>query len=63
MRKGSMEGELFHEGSDPLLYMGTKYDTAGKPMGKFFTRMEGAIERAPYDSPLLRQYLGPPKVK
>jgi flavin reductase (DIM6/NTAB) family NADH-FMN oxidoreductase RutF len=63
MRKGSMEGELFREDSNPLLYMGTKYDTAGKPMGKFFTRMSGEIERAPYDSPLLEKYLGKPKIK
>jgi flavin reductase (DIM6/NTAB) family NADH-FMN oxidoreductase RutF len=62
MRKGSMEGELFREDSDPLLYMGTRYDEDGKSMGKFFTHMD-KIERAPYDSPLLKQYLRQPKVK
>jgi flavin reductase (DIM6/NTAB) family NADH-FMN oxidoreductase RutF len=62
VRKGVMEGELFREDSDPLLYMGTKYDAGGKSMGKFFTRM-GKIERADYDSPLLRKYLGNPKIK
>ena len=62
MRKGSMDGELFREDSDPLLYMGTKYNPAGKPMGKFFTHMS-KIERAPYDSPLLKEYLQREKKK
>jgi flavin reductase (DIM6/NTAB) family NADH-FMN oxidoreductase RutF len=62
MRKGSMEGELFREGSDPLLYMGTKYNPEGKALGKFFTHM-GKVERANYESPLLKQYLSRPKVK
>jgi flavin reductase (DIM6/NTAB) family NADH-FMN oxidoreductase RutF len=62
MRKGAMAGELFREDSDPLLYMGTKYDDAGKSTGKYFTRM-GKIDRANYDSPLLRKYLGTPKIK
>ncbi len=62
MRKGSMEGELFREGSNPLLYMGTKYGADGKPLGKFFTHM-GKIERADYDSPLLKEYLRKPKDK
>jgi flavin reductase (DIM6/NTAB) family NADH-FMN oxidoreductase RutF len=62
MRKGAMEGELFRDHSDPLLYMGTKYDPAGKPMGKFFTHMS-KVERANYDSPLLQEYLRKPKVK
>jgi flavin reductase (DIM6/NTAB) family NADH-FMN oxidoreductase RutF len=62
VRKGVMEGELFREDSNPLLYMGTKYDPNGKSMGKFFTHM-GKIERTDYDSPLLRKYLGIPKVK
>ena len=62
MRKGSMKGELFHENSDPLLYMGTQYDAAGKPTGKFFTHMS-KIERAPYDSPLLKEYLRREKKK
>ena len=62
MRKGAMEGELFRDDADPLLYMGTKYDPAGKPMGKFFTQMS-KVERANYDSPLLQKYLRQPKVK
>jgi len=62
VRKGVMKGELFRADSDPLLYMGTKYDTAGKPMGKFYTHMSG-VERANYDSPLLKEYLRKPKVK
>jgi flavin reductase (DIM6/NTAB) family NADH-FMN oxidoreductase RutF len=57
MRKGAMEGELFREDSDPLLYMGTKYDPAGKSLGKFYTHL-GKVERAGYDSPLLKKYLG-----
>ena len=57
MRKGAMEGELYREDSDPLLYMGTKYDPAGKSLGKFYTHL-GRIERADYDSPLLKKYLG-----
>lgn len=62
MRKGCMEGELFRDGANPLLYMGTKYDPAGKPTGKFYTHMSG-VERANYDSPLLKEYLRKPKVK
>jgi flavin reductase (DIM6/NTAB) family NADH-FMN oxidoreductase RutF len=62
VRKGSMDGELFRADANPLLYMGTKYDLAGKPMGKFYTHMSG-VERAPYDSPLLKEYLRKPKVK
>jgi len=63
MRKGCMEGELFRQDADPLLYMGTKYGEDGKPLGKFFTHM-GKIERAPYDdSPLLQKYLSRPKIK
>ena len=55
VRKGAMEGELYREDSNPLLYMGTKYDPDGKSLGKFYTRL-GKIERADYDSPLLRKY-------
>lgn len=62
MRKGAMEGELFREDSNPLLYMGTKYDPDGKPLGKFYTHL-GKIERADYESPLLKEYLGQPKRK
>lgn len=57
MRKGAMEGELYREDSDPLLYMGTKYDPAGKSLGKFYTHL-GKVERADYESPLLKKYLG-----
>ena len=30
IRKGAMEGELYRADSNPLLYMGTKYNTEGK---------------------------------
>jgi len=60
MRKGAMEGELFREDSNPLLYMGTKYAPDGKPLGKFYTHL-GKVERADYDSPLLKEYLSRPK--
>lgn len=60
MRKGAMEGELFREDSNPLLYMGTKYAPDGKPLGKFYTHL-GKVERADYESPLLKEYLGQPK--
>ena len=56
VRKGAMEGELYREESDPLLYMGTKYDPSRKSLGKFYARLAG-IERADYDSPLLKKYL------
>ena len=56
VRKGAMEGELYREDSNPLLYMGTKYDPAGEPLGKFYARLAG-IECANYDSPLLKKYL------
>jgi flavin reductase (DIM6/NTAB) family NADH-FMN oxidoreductase RutF len=62
MRKGCMEGELFRQDADPLLYMGTKYGTDKKSLGKFFTHM-GKIERANYESPLLKEHLSRPKVK
>lgn len=60
VRKDAMEGELYREDSNPLLYMGTKYDPAGKSLGKFYARLAG-IERADYDSPLLKRYLRPEK--
>ncbi|MGH7774093.1 MAG: flavin reductase family protein [Candidatus Binatia bacterium] len=56
VRKGAMEGELYREDSNPLLYMGTKYDPSGKPLGKFYAHLAG-IERTNYDSPLLKKYL------
>ncbi|HEY3306349.1 MAG TPA: flavin reductase family protein [Candidatus Binatia bacterium] len=62
VRKGAMEGELFRQDSNPLLYMGTKYDPSGKSMGKFYTHIS-KIERADYDSPLLKQYLRNAKTK
>ena len=62
LRKGAMEGELFREGSNPLLYMGTKYDAKGESMGKFYTHL-GKVERANYESPLLEEYLSQSKPK
>jgi flavin reductase (DIM6/NTAB) family NADH-FMN oxidoreductase RutF len=62
LRKGAMEGELFRESSNPLLYMGTKYSPDGKSLGKFYTHL-GQVERANYDSPLLKEYLGKAKKK
>ena len=62
LRKGAMEGELFHAGSNPLLYMGTKYDANGESMGKFYTHL-GKVDRADYDSPLLKEYLQREKKK
>lgn len=56
VRKGAMEGELYQEDSNPLLYMGTKYDNNGKPLGKFYAHLAG-IECVDYDSPLLKKYL------
>ena len=56
VRKGAMEGELFREDSNPLLYMGTKYAPDGKPLGKFYSHL-GKVERADYESPLLKEYL------
>jgi len=60
VRKGAVEGELYREDSNPLLYMGTKYSPDGKPLGKFYTHMS-KVERANYESPLLRKYLPQPK--
>lgn len=56
VRKGAMEGELYQEDSDPLLYMGTKYDAAGKSLGKHYAEFSG-IKCADYDSPLLKKYI------
>jgi len=56
VRRGATEGELYREDSNPLFYMGTKYDKKGKSLGKFYTRL-GKIERANYDSPLLKKYV------
>jgi flavin reductase (DIM6/NTAB) family NADH-FMN oxidoreductase RutF len=56
MRKGSMEGELYQENADPLLYLGTKYDANGKSLGKHYAEFSG-IKCANYDSPLLKKHV------
>ena len=60
IRKGVMAGELYREDSNPLLYMGTKYGPDGKSTGKYYAHL-GGIEKANYDSPLLKEYLSRPK--
>jgi flavin reductase (DIM6/NTAB) family NADH-FMN oxidoreductase RutF len=60
VRKGVMEGELYRAESNPLLYMGTKYNAAGKSQGKYYAQLSG-IGPANYDSPLLKEYLSRPK--
>jgi flavin reductase (DIM6/NTAB) family NADH-FMN oxidoreductase RutF len=60
IRKGAMEGELYCEDSNPLLYLGTKYDPSGKSLGKYYAHFHD-IEKANYESPLLKKYLGRPK--
>jgi flavin reductase (DIM6/NTAB) family NADH-FMN oxidoreductase RutF len=60
IRKGVMEGELYRAGSNPLLYMGTKYDAEGNSQGKYYAHLSG-IGPANYDSPLLKKYLSQPK--
>ena len=60
IRKGVMEGELYREDSNPLLYMGTKYDDQGKSTGKYYAQLKG-VGKADYDSPLLKEYLSQPK--
>jgi flavin reductase (DIM6/NTAB) family NADH-FMN oxidoreductase RutF len=60
IRKGVMEGELYREDANPLLYMGTKYDEQGKSIGKYYGHLAG-VGKANYDSPLLKQYLSRPK--
>ncbi len=56
VRRGAMEGELYREDSNPLLYMGTKYDQKGTSLGKFYTHLN-KIERANYELPLLKRYV------
>jgi flavin reductase (DIM6/NTAB) family NADH-FMN oxidoreductase RutF len=56
VRKGAMEGELYQEDSDPLLYLGTKYDQNGKSLGKHYAEFSG-IKCANYDSPLLKKHI------
>jgi len=60
IRKGVMEGELYREDANPLLYMGTKYDEQGKSIGKYYGHLAG-VGKANYDSALLKQYLSRPK--
>jgi flavin reductase (DIM6/NTAB) family NADH-FMN oxidoreductase RutF len=60
IRKGVMVGELYREDSNPLLYMGTKYDEHGKSTGKYYAHLKG-VGKADYDSPLLKEYLSQPK--
>jgi len=60
IRKGVMDGELYRADSNPLLYMGTKYNAEGKSQGKYYAHLSG-IEPASYDSPLLKQYLSQPR--
>jgi flavin reductase (DIM6/NTAB) family NADH-FMN oxidoreductase RutF len=60
VRKGVMEGELYRAEANPLLYMGTKYNAAGKSQGKYYAHLSG-IGPANYDSPLLKEYLSRPK--
>ena len=56
MRTGSMDGELYREDAEPLLYMGTKYDESGASLGKHHGLLSG-VETANYDSPLLKKYI------
>lgn len=56
VKKGMMEGELFAETSNPLLYLGTKYDAHGNSLGKHLAKFSG-IEVADYESPLLKTYV------
>jgi flavin reductase (DIM6/NTAB) family NADH-FMN oxidoreductase RutF len=56
VRKGAMEGELYQENSDPLLYLGTKYGADGKSLGKHYAEFSG-IKCANYDSPLLKKHI------
>jgi hypothetical protein len=51
-----MEGELYREDSDPLLYMGTKYDEDGESLGKYSAKLSG-IKVVDYESPLLKKHL------
>jgi flavin reductase (DIM6/NTAB) family NADH-FMN oxidoreductase RutF len=60
IRKGVMEGELYREDANPLLYMGTKSDEQGKSTGKYYAHLQG-VGKADYDSPLLKEYLSRPK--
>jgi hypothetical protein len=54
-----MADELYRADSNPLLYMGTKYED-GKSAGKYYAHLSD-IGPANYDSPLLKEYLPTPK--
>ena len=56
VKKGAMEGDIYRDGSDPLLYLGTKYDPDGQPLGKYYAHLSD-VRCADYDSPLLKQYI------
>lgn len=56
MRKGALDGELYTEEAEPLLYMGTKYDENGVSLGKHHGIL-GGIKIADYESPLLKKYI------
>ena len=56
IRNGAMEGDLYKGDSDPLLYMGTKYDESGQSLGKYSAGLSG-ITPADYESPLLKKYI------
>jgi len=62
MKKGAMQGELYNDcdpsrdETDPLLFVGTKYDDNGQSLGKFHGMFTG-IKSADYDSPLLKKYV------
>ena len=61
IRKGVMEGELYREDANPLLYMGTKYRRARpNPPANTTPNLQG-VGKADYDSPLLKEYLSQPK--
>lgn len=56
VRKGAMEGEVYREGSNPLLYVGTKYGKDGRSLGKHYA-LFSAVKCADYDAPLLKEYI------
>ena len=60
IRKGVMEGEVYREDSNALLYMGTKYDEQGKSTGKYYAHLHG-VGKADYESILLKEFLSRPK--
>ncbi|MGE5218622.1 MAG: flavin reductase family protein [Chloroflexota bacterium] len=62
IRKGVMEGELYREDANPLLYLGTRFTPEGKSLGKYYAHFSG-VGRANYDAPLLKQYLSQPKTR